>query len=463
MAFAQQATERFDDMRQLVLDHVWVPLRPWNALAGPDGFNIFVEGKGCRLTDINGKTYIDYYSGVGNVVNLGYGRKEIIDAAYEQMTKLAFRPAHELTIPQIKLAKKLADISPGTLSKVFYANSGTEAIETAIKMARKYHQLMGFHNRFKIIVGGYRYHGSTYGSMSLGGRRPYLNWEDYETLLPGVVHVPSPYCFRCDLGLKYPDCDLRCAKEIERVIQLEGPETVAAFFDMPIATEYSTAPPSEYWPMVRSICNKYGVLLIFDEVMIAFGRTGKMFACEHWGVVPDIMTVAKSLANGYIPIGATIVTKEVARKFEGGPKEVLSHSYTFEGHPVACAAALATVGIIEKEKVVENSKTMGKYLFDSLQSLRRHKTAGEIRGGLGLDCCIEFVKNKETGEEFGPEENTKFVAILKQQLRKAGLWGPVHSVIRIRPPLIITKDEIDEIVSGLDLAIGEAEKGLVTA
>jgi adenosylmethionine-8-amino-7-oxononanoate aminotransferase len=455
--------EKLEDFKQLVLDHTWVPLRPWNVLAGPAGFNIFVEGEGCRLTDIEGKTYIDYYSSLGNVVNFGYGRKEIADAAYEQLIKLAYRPTHEPTIPQIELAKKLADITPGDLSRVFFANSGTEAIETALKMARHYQTLMGFHNKHKIIVGGYRYHGSTYGSMSVGCNMRVLTWEDYETMLPGVTHVPTPPCFNCELGLKYPDCDLQCVKNLERVINLEMPETVAAFLDVPRPTEYATNPPPEYWPMVRSICDKYGILLIIDEVMMAFGRTGKTFCCEHWDLVPDIMTVAKSITNGYLPLGATIATKRVAQKFEGGYKEALKHSYTFDGHPVVCAAGLAALDIMEREKLVENSRTMGVYLFDRLQSLRRHRTVGEIRGGVGLDCIIEFVKNKETETDFTAEENTKFVGLLKQQLRQNGLWGAVRNPFKLSPQLIVTKDDVDEIVSRCDKAIDEAEKKLASS
>jgi adenosylmethionine-8-amino-7-oxononanoate aminotransferase len=451
-------TEEFEDLRSLAIEHVWVPLRPWNVMTSPGGFAVFVDGKGCRLTDINGKTYIDLRSGLGNVSNLGYGRKEIADAAYEQLKKLDYRPTHEPTVPQIKLAKKLADITPGSLSRVYFANSGTEANETAMKIARKYQRLNGYPGRHKIIVGGYRYHGSTYGAMSLGSRSPELTWKDYEVSLPGVVHVPSPYCFRCDLNLTYPGCDLQCAKEIDRVIQCEEPETVAAFLDVTIATEYSTAPPPEYWPMVRSICNKYGILLILDEVMVGFGRTGKMFAFEHWDIVPDIFTVAKSLANGSIPIGATIVTKEVAQKFEGGPEEMLKHSYTFDGHPVACAAGLVTLDIMERENVVENSRIMGEYLFESLQSLRSHRIVGEIRGGLGLDSQVEFVKDREAKEPFSPEENKRFGPMLKEKLREAGLWGSFGNPLQLKPPLIITQEEINEIVNALDRVTGEIEK-----
>lgn len=456
----KEKAETFKDLRPLALEHVWIPLRSWNIMTAPGGFNIFVEGKGCKLTDINGKIYIDYRSGLGNVTNLGYGREEIADAAYEQIKRLDFRPTHDLTIPQIKLAKKLADITPGKLSKTFFASSGTEAIETAIKIARKYQRIRGFPGRYKIIVGGYRYHGSTYGAMSLGWRWPELSWEDFNQLPTGVVHVPSPYCLSCDLNLTYPSCDLQCAKEIDRVIQCEAPETVAAFLDVTIATEYSTPPPPEYWPMVRSICNKYGILLILDEVMVAFGRTGKMFAYEHWNIAPDIMALAKSLTNGSIPIGATIVTKEVAQTFESGSEEMLKHSYTFEGHPVACAAGLATLGIMERENIVENSKTMGEFLYESLQSLRRHRMVGAIRGGLGLDSQVEFVKDKEGKEQLSAEENTRLVSMLKKKLREAGLWGSVGNPLQLKPPLIVTKDEVGEIVSGLDGVIGEVEKEL---
>jgi len=453
-----EKTESFEELRKLALNHVWQPLRPFNVMKAPGGFNIFVEGNGCRLTDINGKTYIDYGSALGNVTNLGYSRKEIADAAYEQMLKLPFRPGHEPNIPQIKLAEKLAEITPGDLSKTFFASSGAEANETAIKIVRRYQQLAGFPNRQKIIVGGYRYHGSTYGAMSLGWHRRVFTWEDYETMLPGVVTVPAPPCFRCELGLKYPDCDIQCARQIERVIEWEVPETIAAFLDVPIATEYCTPPPPEYWPMVRSICDKYGVLLVLDEVMMGFGRTGKWFACEHWDVVPDVITVAKGIAGGYVPLGATITTKKVAQAFEGDYKEMLKHSYTFDGHPVACAAALATLDIMEREKVVENSRVMGEYFVDGLQTLRKHRVVGEIRGGLGLNGLIEFVKDNKTGEEFGADEGKKFIATLKGKMREAGLWGAVANPLLFRPILTSTKEEIDEIVSKMDKVIADTEK-----
>jgi adenosylmethionine-8-amino-7-oxononanoate aminotransferase len=459
----KKKANEFGYLDQWALNHVWTPLRSWNELTGPDGFKIFTEGTGCRLTDINGKMYLDYWAGIMfNAV--GYGRREIADAIYKQAIKLHAVPTHDLSVPKIELAKKLADITPGSLSKVFYTNSGTEAVETSAKIARQYQYLSGFPKRYKAIVGGYRYHGSTFGSMSWGCRPPNFTWQEFEPLLPGVIHVPSPYCFRCEFGLKYPDCNLQCARHIEWVVEMERPETIAFFLDVTIATEYCTPPPPEYWPLVRSICNKYGILLILDEVVNAFGRNGKMFACNHWDVVPDILVLAKGLSSGYVPIGAAITTKEVAQKFEGGPREVLKHGHTFEGCPDACAAALANIKIIEREKLVDNSAAMGKYLFDTLQSLRKHRIVGEIRGkDIGLMCNIEFVRDRENNIKFGPEENSKFLSLLKKKLRQAGLWGQVENPLPVFPALIITKDEIDEIVSGFDRVIGEIEKEVLVS
>jgi adenosylmethionine-8-amino-7-oxononanoate aminotransferase len=446
--------EEFEELRELVLEHLWPAPRPWDTLTAPGGFTIFTEGKGCQILDIDGATYIDYWASI-MFNNVGYGRKEIADAAYEQMVKLHFSPNHEPNIPKIRLAKKLADITPGSLSKVFFGLGGADAIETALKIAWKYQSLSGFHNRFKVI-GGYTYHGSTLGAMSTGWRPPEFTWEDFP-LMSGMIHVPSPYCSQCQLNLSYPVCNIECAKQVEKVIQLEGPETIAAVLDTPIPYT-AFIPPREYWPIVRDICNKYGILLILDCVQSGFGRFGRMFACEHYGIVPDIMVVAKALACGYVPLSATIATREVARQFEGGPKETLRHSYTFEGSPVACAAALTNLEILEREALVERSETMGAYLFEQLQTLHRYEMVGEIRGGLGLNCAIELVRDKKNLKRFSSEENSRIGRVLKTKLMGAGLYGLFTNPILIIPPLVITEDEIDRVVSGLDKAIGEMEK-----
>lgn len=454
---ARLKVENNETLNRMAVEHIWQVLRPYSVFSAPGGFTIFTDGKGCRLTDINGKTYLDYWACI-MYNDVGWGRKEIADAAYEQMMTLHAAPTHEPTISKIKLAKKLADITPGSLSKVFFGLSGTDAIESALKIAWKYQRILGFPNRYKVI-GGYSYHGSTFGAMSTGmstGWRgtPVFTWEDFPPVLPGMIHVASPYCSVCDLGHTYPACDLQCARQVEWVIQREVPETVAAFIDVTIPQSAHTPPP-EYWPMVRSICDKYGVLLIHDEVQCGFGRFGKMFAAEHYNVVPDIMVLSKALTGGYVSMSVAIVRKEIAQKFEGGPKEVLKHSYTFEGSPVACAATLANIQIIEREKLVENSETMGKYLFEQLQSLYKHDIVGEIRGGLGLNCEVELMKDKKTGEDFSPDENAKIRGMLKQKLMDAGLFGQFINPIPIVPALIITKDEIDEIVSKFDRVIGE--------
>ena len=246
-----------------------------------------------------------------------------------------------------------------------------------------------------------------------------------------MVHVASPYCEICNFSLKYPECELLCAKQVENVIQFEGPDSVSAFIDVPIP---STAfiPQPEYWPMVRSICDKYGVLLILDCVQSGFGRFGKWFACEHYNIVPDIMVVAKAITGGYLPLSAAIVKKEIAQKFEG--PNLLKHSSTFEGHPVCCAAALANLEIMERENLVENSRVLGEYLFERLQFLMRYKIVGQIRGGWGLHVRIEFVKDRETKQRFSPQENSAFKKNLKKKLMEAGLLGFSTTLFRLCLP-----------------------------
>jgi adenosylmethionine-8-amino-7-oxononanoate aminotransferase len=442
------------ELREQAFEHVFTPVRPWNVLTSPRGYTIFTEGKGRHVTDINGKRYLDCWGTIQGANLLGYGRQEIAEAAYEQMLKLPFTPTHDGSIPKIQLAKKLADITPGSLSRVLFASDGTESIESALKVARKYHRISGFPDKYKVI-GTYTYHGSTLGAMATGYGAPF-RWEDFEPLPPGYLHVIHPWCSRCAFDLTYPSCHIACARQVEQVIQDENPETVSAFIDTPIAS-YVFVPPPEYWPMVRSICDKYGVLLIFDCIVVGLGRTGKMFAAEHFDVVPDIMVLGKGLAGGYLPISVAIVTKEVAQKFEGGPGEALIHSYTFEGLPGACAAALKTLEIIEKERLVKRSEDTGQYLFEQLQSLFKHNIVGEVRGGLGLHACVELYKDKKTMVRFNPKENVQIRRLLKEKLMARGLWGNFSNPLPVCPSLTITKDEIDEVVDVFDKVIGEIE------
>jgi len=442
------------ELRKMAAEHTWLPFQPLVSLGTPEGLRIYVEGKGCRVTDIDGKSYIDGFAGL-MYKNVGYGRKEIADAAYAQMLKLTSPPQYDYaTVPLIKLAAKLAQITPGSLSRTFFANGGSEANETAVKLAKHYQRLAGFGNRYKIIARREEYHGFTHLTMNLG-KPSGMSWASYEPLVPGIRHIPQPYCYRCPLGLSYPACDLACARELEKVIEFEGAQMVAAVVVVAVSQITPVnVPPPDYWPMIKSICDKYGVLLIDDEVVCGFGRTGKMFGMENWGVVPDIMTMAKGITSGYLPLAACIAKSEVSQKFED---EAFQQVITFGGLPTSCAAALANIEIIEKEKLVERAATLGEYVAQQMQTLYEHPMVGDIRG-IGLMWGVELVKDRKSKERLTPEVGRD----LALKLRQAGLITRTQDgTIRFFPPLVITQDEIDESIAIMDRAIGELEKELL--
>jgi adenosylmethionine-8-amino-7-oxononanoate aminotransferase len=273
--------------------------------------------------------------------------------------------------------------------------------------------------------------------------------------MPGVIHVAPPRCYRCEYGLTYPGCDLKCAKQVEAVVLQEGPETVAAFLATPVsANSLCDVPPPEYWPIIRSICDKYGIVLQVDCVVTGFGRTGKMFGIENFGIVPDIMSVAKGIISGYLPLSATIISSKVADAFE--PKMTFLHDYTFGGHPAACAAALVNIDIIEREKLVENSAVVGKYLLEKLQALDKHPIVGDVRG-IGLFCTIEYVKDRKTKEPF----DKAVIGGLRRKLMAKGLLSRTKdSSTSFLPPLVFTKSDADEAVDILDKSLTELEKEL---
>ena len=444
-----------DEVRQLregFAEHVWWSYHTVAAARNPD-VPIWVGGEGCRVTDAEGKTYLDCHSG-HNTKNVGYGRQEIADAAYAEM--LTAPTEFDPTAAAIRLAAKVAEITPGSLSRTFFACGGSEANESAVKVAKQYQRLSGFGNRYKLIARMNEYHGHTHMNLALGRARP-LKLEYFEPLASGVRHIPQPYCYRCPLGLKYPDCGVACAKELETVIEHEGPELVAAL----VVTAIShitpvTVPPPEYWPMIKAICEKYGVLLIDDEVICGFGRTGKMFAMENWGIVPDIMTMAKSFTGGYLPLSACTCTSEISEKFDE-ENSAFQHFSTFGGLPACCAAAQANIEIIEREKLVERTAAMGEYFSEQAEALYEHPTVGDIRG-IGLTWCIELVKDKETKEPIGGKES----ASMSKEFHDAGfLLGAWGGRIGFFPPLVITRDEVDQCIAIMDKAIGNMEKELL--
>ena len=442
-------------LRQTSLRYLWMHNRDWVQMAEEGDPMIAVGGHGVNIIDSEGNSWIDVNGGY-NSVNVGYGRSEIAEAAYEQMVKLPYFPSGSTTIPTIQLAQKLADMTPGTLSRVFPSSGGSEANETALKIVRAYHVRMGEPQRYKIISRRGSYHGMTGGVLWLGGNAASPR-HDFEPAYPGMVYAPQPNPYRCELGGETPsECAVRCAEAIEDLIEKEGPETVAAVIGEPVALgQGSVVPGDEYWPMLRQICDKYGVLLIVDEVICGFGRTGKMFAIEHWDVVPDILTVAKGIISSYLPLAATIVKKEVADAFAGEDR-FLRHVITFSGHPVSAAAALKNIEIIENENLVENSAEVGAYFKEQLEGFMvDHPIVGDVRG-LGLLMAIELVSDRETKAKFPPE--AKIPARLNEKFRKHGLIFRINSeILNIGPPLCVTRDEVDQIVHAIDLSLWELE------
>ncbi|MFA5027983.1 MAG: aminotransferase class III-fold pyridoxal phosphate-dependent enzyme, partial [Candidatus Methylomirabilota bacterium] len=321
---------------------------------------------------------------------------------------------------------------------------GSEAVEAALKLARHYHVFRGEATRAKVLARRGAYHGTTSGALrAMGLVLPMRHI--MEPLAPGMVFVESPYCYRCPLHLAYPACDIACARDIERVIEFEDPAQISAFLGEPIQQGFGAyAPPPEYWPIIKALCEKYGILLIMDEVISGFGRTGAWFGADHFGVAPDLITMAKGLSSGYIPLGGVGITDAVQ-----APIEILQHIHTYGNHPVACAAALKNLEILERERLVQHAAALGSYFLEQLAPLERHPIVGAVRG-TGLWLAIEFTSRKATRAPFPEEKLARLVARARQQgllIRSAG------SAIELAPPLIIRREEIDEGVRILDACI----------
>ena len=407
---------------------------------------VFEKSHGIYLQDTEGKEYIDGASQL-ICVNLGYGQREIIDAAYEEMQKLQYGTLFHgfANVAIIECGQKLGELLPPGLDHFSFTTGGSESIDSALKLARLYWHAKGS-NKFKIVSLYDSYHGITSGAMSATGSGKGAYDRGLGSMMPGFIHIPSYYCYRCTYNLEYPSCNIQCARFLAEVIEKEGPDTVAAFIAEPeMGVAGMVAPPPEYWPILREICTKYEVLLIDDEVMAGFGRTGKMFAIEHWGVKPDVVTMAKGITSAYLPFGAVAFSDEIWQTLQG--KSFVA--YTYSGHPVCAAAAIKTMEIYVRDKVVENAATVGKYAMERLKrDFEPLPCVGGING-LGLMLGIEIVEDKTTKKLFDPKLNV-MQSIYNQALEK-GLFIRVTTIggtpsdrILFAPPLVITTEEVDK-------------------
>jgi len=449
--------DEIEQLKKDALKYVW-PFFHDNAELLKKRPKIFTKGEGLYIEDIDGNRYLDSFASLLTTIT-GHSRIEIADAVYQQMKSLEFFPNYidAFTIPAIKLAKKLSEIMPGDLSKTFYVNDGSEACETAIKMAKQYFWNKGLKNKSKIISKRYSYHGATYGGISAAG----LPWfrQPFEPFVPGFIHVMHAWCYRCELDLDVKTCGLACLKNMEKIIEWEDPDTVAAIILDPLPgsnTGYPN-PPEGYIQGIRKLCDRYNILLIFDEVQSGFGKTGKMFASEHFNVVPDIMAIAKGFSGGYLPLGAAVTSEKISDEFLKEPGKEFRHGFTFGGHPVCCAAALANIEVIQKENLVDNAAKMGKYIKDNLDRLKKkYDIVGDIRG-MGLLLAVELVKNNKTREPIDPALGVG--TWMKNRFYEKGLIIRNNGeILVLAPALNVTKEQADTILSALDEVTGEAVK-----
>jgi taurine---2-oxoglutarate transaminase len=395
------------------------------------------RAQGVYFWDANEKRYLDFASQLVNT-NVGHQHPKVVKAIQDQAAVLTFVSPGAATEPRGLLGKKLSEITSGDLKKTFFTLGGAEANENAIKIARQ------FTGRHKILARYRSYHGATHGAISLTG--------DYRRLpaepgISGVVHFLDPYCYRCPFGWTKDTCHRECISHVEEVIQHEGPDQIAAIIlEGVTGTNGLIIPPDEYWPRMREICDKYGILLISDEVMSGWGRTGEWFAVDNWKVTPDIITTAKGITSGYVPLGAVIVRKHIADYFDS---HMLSAGLTYNGHALACAAALATIEAYEEEKIFDNAKTVGKHLGKRLEELKaKHSSVGDVRY-IGMFSALELVRNRETKEPMD-------ITPLRNFMVEHGVYMfNFKNILFVVPPLVITKEQLDEGLNLLDEGLAE--------
>jgi len=422
------------------------------------------RGEGIYLYDENGKRFIDG-SGGAIVVNIGHGQKEIAQKAGEQMAQVGFVHGTQFTTRVMEeYAEALAGVLPKGIDKIYFLSGGSESVEAAVKMARQYHFDSGETQRWRVASRWNSYHGNTLGALSLtgrtGSRKPYL------PLLVNFPHFPPPYCYRCPFGLSHPQCELECANALEKMIQMEGPETISAVILEPVggATIGALVPPEGYLPRIKEICQRYKLLYIDDEVMTGMGRTGRWFAVEHWGVSPDIVVLGKGMSSGYFPLSAAATRQEVAERLKekGGG---FVHGHTYSHHPVACAVGLAVLRLLQRNQLVERCRERGNYLMKRLEELKASSPiVGDVRGK-GLMTGIEFVQDKKTKKPFARSSkvtekiiDTAFANGLVLYPGTGFVDGVNGDMVMVGPPFVIEEKEIDEILQILKATLSKVER-----
>ena len=414
--------------------------------------HIWIRGEGAVLTNTEGNQYIDGLSGLWNVV-AGHGRSELAETAARQMETLGYCSGYagSSNPAAIELAERLASLTYPGITRFFFTSGGGESTESNIKTARYYWKLKGKPDKTKVISRQWGYHGVTLAAMSATGITAY--WPMFEPRVPGFVHIPSPYPYRYE-SAEGESQGIAAANELERAILHEGPDTVAMFLAEPVQGAGGViVPQNDYFPRIREICNKYDVLLVSDEVITGFGRTGRMFGLDHWGVEPDMIQFAKAITSGYFPLGGTGISEEIAQVLDTG-EMVWMHAFTYSAHPVGCAVALRNLDIIEQENFPAQAAQKGTFLLDQLKSaLQDHPHVGDVRG-LGLMAAVELVADKESKKEFPPQD--QIGPKVHGATQRRGLFSRLRGdVFCLAPPIVTSTEQLARIVEIMKESIEE--------
>ena len=438
-------------------DHLWQ-----HFTRAVDEQIVIERAEGCYIWDTEGNRYLDALSAL-YCVNIGYGPwPEIAEAAKRQLERLPFFTnwVGFATPPSLELAEKLTELLPIEVGRIFFVGGGSEAIETALKVARQSHRLRGEPGRHKFVTRRSAYHGTTLGALSINGS-PALRAQ-FEPLLAGCLRAPMPYRYRCPYCSEGPECTLQCADEMDGIIRNESPDTVAAVILEPVQNSAgSITPPPGYFDRIREICDEHGVLLVADEVICGFGRVGDWFGTTRYGIEPDLMTLAKGITSAYAPLGALVATPRVIEPFFQESTTAFTHGITFGGHPLSCAIALANLDVFEREDLVGRSQRLGPELRERCeQLLEEHPMVGDVRGD-GYFYSLELVKDKETKETFAPAERDQLIKkFLTPRARELGVYMRFddrgETAAQFAPPLVAGPEEFDEMVGVLRQVLDEA-------